>query len=116
MAQHKDNMPRHSDKKLTLLAVFVLFLTVSCLIWTMWAQDSSYQEEQPVAVVAAADSGSGPRVVGGFVPEKFHGPPAVRWEGNLLSWEFINGLFALIFALEFLIFPVLFWLWFGKEK
>ena len=53
-------------------------------------------------MVAAADSGSGPRVVGGFVPEKFHGPPAVRWEGNLLSWEFINGLFALIFALEFL--------------
>ena len=46
MAQHKDNMPRHSDKKLTLLAVFVLLLTVSCLIWTMWAQDSSYQEEQ----------------------------------------------------------------------
>ena len=53
MAQHKDNMPRHSDKKLTLLAVFVLLLTVSCLILTMWAQDSSYQEEQPVAVAAA---------------------------------------------------------------
>lgn len=115
MVQRGDNLPRHSDKKLTLMALFVLFLTVSCLVWTMWAQDSSYQVEEP-AVVVAADNGNGPKVVGGFVPKRFQGPPAVKWEGSILSWDFINGLFALIFALEFLIFPVLFWLWFGKEK
>ena len=34
-------------------------------------------------------------------------------EPVFLSWDFINGLFAAILVLEFVVFPFLFWLWFG---
>ncbi|MCR5438069.1 MAG: hypothetical protein K6F01_01220 [Selenomonas sp.] len=68
--------------------------------------------------VTAAASYDGPRIVGGVVPGE-----TVRAEeksgedkGNdpiFLSWEFINGLFAIIIVLEFVIFPILFWMWFS---
>lgn len=34
-------------------------------------------------------------------------------ESVLLSWDFINGLFVVILVLGFVVFPVLFWIWFG---
>ena len=116
MAQQMRNLSGRGDRKLTLIAVMALLLTVTCLFLVLGAQESSQHVEQP-AVVTAAGDGDGPRIVGGFVPERRFGPPVTNNEfRNFLSWDIINGLFALIFALEFLIFPVLFWLWFGKQE
>ncbi|SFT73329.1 hypothetical protein SAMN02910356_01857 [Selenomonas sp. GACV-9] len=70
---------------------------------------------------AAADA-DGPRVIGGFMPESLKGPPpsasepadaSSSQEPVFLSWNFINGLFLGILVLEFVIFPILFWMWFG---
>ena len=69
----------------------------------------------------AATDADGPRVVGGFVPETPRGAPpaelrddpAASQEPVFLRWDFINGLFLGILVLEFVIFPILFWMWFG---
>ncbi|MBE6075205.1 MAG: hypothetical protein E7202_11960 [Selenomonas ruminantium] len=69
----------------------------------------------------AASEADGPRIIGGFVPEAPRGAPpaelrddpAAPQEPVFLRWDFINGLFLGILVLEFVIFPILFWMWFG---
>ena len=39
--------------------------------------------------------------------------PAASQDPVFLRWDFINGLFLGILVLEFVIFPILFWMWFG---
>ena len=75
-------------------------------------------DESP-AIVTAADKGidnDGPRIVGGFVPERHPGPPPAKEASFWLSWNFINGLFVIIILFEIIVFPLLFWLWFGSRQ
>ena len=44
-----------------------------------------------------------------------HLDPDEEEEPLILSWEFINGLFVAILVLEFIVFPLLFWVWFGPK-
>ena len=94
-------------------------MALFCLVNIFSDNEADYNElpPPPPAVAVAADSdGEGPRIVGGFVPER-HNPPEIhKNETVFLSWEFINSLFALILVFEFIVMPILMWLWFGKKK
>ena len=106
------------EKNLTWLAVVALLMALFCLVNIFSDNEADYNElPPPPAVAVAADSdGDGPRIVGGFVPKQ-HNPVEMRKSDTVfLSWNFINGLFALILVFEFLVVPILMWLWFGKKK
>jgi hypothetical protein len=104
------------DKRIkTLGVVAVLLLTLTCLVG-LFVEDTADEKPTVVAVVTAAGGKEQPQIVGGFVPERHQGPPPPRQESFFLSWDFINGLFAIILVVEFAVFPFLFWLWFGKDK
>ena len=106
------------DKNLTWLAVAVLAMVLLCManLFSDVGKDDEPIPQPPPIATAADNTEEGPRIVGGFVPEH-HGPPALQWsETVFLSWEFINGLFALILLFEFIVVPFLMWLWFGKKK
>ena len=99
----------------TLCIATVLLLTLTCLVG-LFVEDTADEKPTVVAVVTAAGGKEQPQIVGGFVPERHQGPPPLRQESFFLSWDFINGLFAIILVVEFVVFPFLFWLWFGKDK
>ncbi|WP_303840152.1 hypothetical protein [Selenomonas ruminantium] len=106
------------EKNLTWLAVAALLMALFCMVNLFCDDEADYNElPPPPAVAVAADSdGEGPRIVGGFVPKQ-HNPVEMRKSDTVfLSWNFINGLFALILVFEFLVVPILMWLWFGKKK
>ena len=104
------------DKKIvTFFIVAALLLTLGCLVG-IFVEEVSDKGSAPVPVVTAAGSKEQPQIVSGFVPDRHQGPPPPRQEAFFLSWDFINGLFALILLAEFVVFPLLFWLWFGKDK
>ena len=57
----------------------------------------------------------GPRIVDNPLTDGERPPhpcPEDEKEPLILSWDFINGLFAVILVLEFIVFPILFWVWF----
>ena len=106
------------EKNLTWLAVGALLMALFCMVNLFCDDEADYQAmPSPPPMVMAADNGEdGPRIVGGFVPER-HNPPEIhKNETVFLSWEFINSLFALILVFEFIVMPILMWLWFGKKK
>ena len=49
----------------------------------------------------------------GAPPVELRDDPAASQDPVFLRWDFINGLFLGILVLEFVIFPILFWMWFG---
>lgn len=117
MKQQLHNRGSRGEKSLAVVAVLVLLLVAVCLMGIIC--EPSHGTELPPAVVtasSAAGNEDGPRIVGGFVPERRLGGPPPNDSSVVLSWNFINALFALIIALEILVFPLLFWLWFGKEQ
>lgn len=83
----------------------------------LWEGGSSAPLPESVPATAAGQNDS-PRIIGGMVPSlpRRPGPPKDPPAPFFLEWDFINGLFLVVLVLEFLIFPVLFWLWFGPEK
>lgn len=107
------------NKKMAWIVAAALLLTVTCLAG-IFVDEISVEEQRGEAVsyVHAATTGfkEEPRVVGGFVPHRHLGPPPQRPEEEILSWDLINGLFAVIIFLELVVFPLLFWLWFGKDQ
>lgn len=109
----------NGEKYLTLLVILVLLLVSFCLIGIVCESDGDYALE-PRPVMTAANGGSsdteGPRIVGGFVPERYDGEEPRRDGLMFLSWNFINALFAIIIVFELVVFPLLFWLWFGKRQ
>ncbi|BAL83294.1 hypothetical protein SELR_15860 [Selenomonas ruminantium subsp. lactilytica TAM6421] len=118
MKQRVHDSQSKGEKSVIVLAVLVLMLVSFCLFGIICEPDSGYEEEKP-NIVTAADNGSdteGPRIVGGFVPERHMGPPQPKEAPLFLSWDFINGLFVVIILFEIIVFPLLFWLWFGKQQ
>jgi len=112
-----NSQQRGKGKKImTLLMVAALLLTLTCLAGIFVEEGADTGRNVPAAVVTAAGVKEQPQIIGGFVPERHHGPPEPRQEAFFLSWDFINGVFAVILLMEFIIFPILFWLWFGKDK
>ena len=103
------------NKIMTLLIVAVLSLTLTCLAG-IFVEEVPDKDSAPVPVATAAGTKEEPQIVSGFVPNRLHMPPEPRQEAFFLSWDFINGLFAIILLVEFIVFPILFWLWFGKDK
>ena len=99
----------------TLCIAAVLLLTLTCLAG-LFVEDTVGEKNPVVSMVTAAGVKEQPQIVGGYVPEHHQGPPPPRQESIFLSWDFINGLFAIILVVEFVVFPFLFWLWFGKDK
>ena len=99
----------------TLCIAAVLLLTLTCLAG-LFVEDTAGEKNPVVSMVTAAGVKEQPQIVGGYIPERHQGPPPPRPESFFLSWDFINGLFAIILVVEFVIFPILFWLWFGKDK
>ena len=118
MKQQMHDSQGKGEKTVIVLAMLVLMLVSFCLFGIIYEPDGGYVEDPP-NVVTAADSGSdaeGPRVVGGFVPERHMGPPPPQEAPLFMSWDFINGLFVIIILFEIIVFPLLFWLWFGKQQ
>ncbi|MCR5756584.1 MAG: hypothetical protein K6F95_01580 [Selenomonas sp.] len=111
------NSQRRAKRKsiMPLFMVAALLLTLTCLAGIFSEDGSDTVRNAPPAVATAAGALEKPQIVGGFVPERHHGLPEPRQEAFFLSWDFINGLFVLILLMEFIIFPFLFWLWFGKH-
>lgn len=104
------------DKKImTICIVAALWLTLTCLVG-IFVEEVTYIDSGKAAMVTAAGSKEQPQIVSGFVPDRHYGPPPPQQESFFLSWNFINGLFAIILVVEFIVFPILFWLWFGHEK
>ena len=107
------------NKRMTLAVVAALLLTVTCLVG-IFVDETSVVEPQGAVVsyvnAAGSEGKDEPRVVGGFVPNRRLGPPPQKPDEEILSWDLINGLFAVIIFLELVVFPLLFWLWFGKEQ
>lgn len=107
------------NKKMTLAVAAALLLTVTCLLG-IFVDEASVEEPRGGAVsyvnAASTELKEEPRVVGGFVPHRRLGPPPQKQDEEILSWNLINGLFAVIIFLEMVVFPVLFWLWFGKKN
>lgn len=106
------------EKSLTLLAMLVLLLVSVCLFCIIYEPAGEYLDDPPPVVTASnyGSSEDGPKIVGGFVPERRMGPPPDREAPLFLSWDFINALFAIIIAFEVVVFPLLFWLWFGRQQ
>ena len=96
---------------ITFCIAAVLLLTLTCLAG-LFVEDTADEKPVVVSVVTAAGVKEQPQIVGGFVPERRQGPPPLSQESFFLSWDFINGLFAIILVVEFVVFPFLFWLWF----
>lgn len=111
---------RHGGWEKRIMAMFIaaaLLLTLVCLAGIFVEEVSDKGSGQrPVPVVTAAGIEEQPHIVSGFVPERHQGPPPPKQESFFLSWDFINGLFAVILLMEFVVFPFLFWLWFGKGR
>lgn len=93
--------------------------TVFCILLAalLWAGEPSASLPESVPANAAGQENS-LRITGGTVPSlpRQPAPPEEAPAPFFLEWDFINGLFLVILILEFLVFPVLFWLWFGPEK
>lgn len=107
------------EKTITFLAVLVLLLVSFCLFGIIYEPAGGEYLDQPATVVTAAENGSdadGPKIVGGFVPERHSGPPPMQESPAFLSWNFINALFVIIILCEIIVFPLLFWLWFGRQQ
>jgi len=107
------------ERVVTFLTMLVLLLVSCCLFGIIYEPDGGEYIDRPAPVVTAADSGSnadGPKIVGGFVPERHLGPPPIQESPVFLSWNFINGLFVIIILCEIIVFPLLFWLWFGRQQ
>lgn len=116
MKEEKNRRRYTTKESLFILTVAFLFLvTVTAVGVSQFPVGRELMVSQHVTAAASYD---GPRIVGGVVPGE-----TVRAEeksgedkGNdpiFLSWDFINGLFAIIIVLEFVIFPILFWMWFS---
>ncbi len=104
------------DKKIMMFCIVTaLFLTLTCLVG-LFVEEVTHDDCGNVPVVTAAGIKEEPQIISGFVPDRHHGPPPARQESFFLSWDFINGLFAIILLAEFIVFPILFWLWFGQDK
>ena len=109
---------RRYTRKECFFILTVAFLFIAAIAAVCVSQFPVGRELMVSQHVTAAASYDGPRIVGGVVPGE-----TVRAEeksgedkGNdpiFLSWDFINGLFAIIIVLEFVIFPILFWMWFS---
>lgn len=106
---------RRKNKKMTLIVVAALLWTVICLVGVFVEEASDRGRGETVPYMVASDMQEQPRIVSGFVPDRHLGPPPNQ-EEEVLSWDLINGLFAVIIFLELVVFPLLFWLWFGKEQ
>jgi len=100
------------------LVVAVLLVTLICLVGTFAEEnaDTDAKINQPASMVTAAGTKEKPQIVNGFVPERHHGLPPPKEEAFFLSWDFVNALFAIILLVEFIVFPFLFWLWFGHHR
>ena len=119
MKQQSNNVHGKGEKSLMILAVLVLLLVSFCLFGIICDPGGGGYVEEPPNMVTAANTGSdaeGPKIVGGFVPERHMGPPQAKEAPLFLSWNFINGLFVIIILFEIIVFPLLFWLWFGKQQ
>lgn len=103
------------NKIMTFLIVAVLSLTLTCLAG-IFVEEVPDKDSAQVPVATAAGTKEEPQIVSGFVPNRLHMPLEPKQESFFLSWDFINGLFAIILLVEFIVFPFLFWLWFGKDK
>ena len=89
MKQQMHDSQGKGEKTVIVLAMLVLMLVSFCLFGIIYEPDGGYVEDPP-NVVTAADSGSdaeGPRVVGGFVPERHPGPPPPREAPLFMSWR-----------------------------
>lgn len=116
MRKEKNRQRCTRKESFFILAVAFLFLVAVAAVGV--SQFSVGKDLMVAQHATAATSYDGPRIVGGVVPGE-----TVRAEeksgedkGNdpiFLSWDFINGLFAIIIVLEFVIFPILFWMWFS---
>lgn len=104
--------------KIVVVSVGVLILTA---VGVAWFTQLPSVEQKPVPEQTDFSSDrhhKGPRIVDGSLAEGERPPhpgpgPEDENEPLILSWDFINGLFAAILVLEFIIFPILFWVWFG---
>ncbi len=117
--QMQQAMHCRGEKTITLLAVLVLLLVSFCLFGIIYEPVDGEYIDRPATVVTAADSGSdadGPKIVGGFVPARYSGPPPMQDSPAFLSWNFINALFIIIILCEIIVFPLFFWLWFGRQQ
>ena len=102
------------------LSVGLLILSVIGAIWLTQSplvkQKFGAGEERLVSADNRGDYHTSPRILSNPVAD---GIQPLRpcsdepEESVLLSWDFINGLFVVILVLEFVVFPVLFWIWFG---
>ena len=105
------------------IVVVSLGVLVFAVVGAAWFMQFPALEQKPIPEQADFSSGrphKGPRIVndslveGERPPHQGHGPGVEEEDEPLiLSWDFINGLFAAILVLEFIIFPILFWVWFG---
>lgn len=113
------NDGRRYTRKESFFILTVAFLFIAAIAAVCVSQFPVGRELMVSQHATAATPYEGPRVVGGFVPGATAVPEEKPGDGDkgnepiFLSWEFINGLFAIIIVLEFVIFPILFWLWFG---
>ncbi len=109
---------RRYTRKECFFILTVAFLFIAAIAAVCVSQFPVGRELMVSQHATAAAPYDGPRIVGGFVPGATTVPAEKSGDGKgnepiFLSWEFINGLFAVIIVLEFVIFPILFWLWFG---
>ena len=118
MRQRMSSGYSNGEKYLTLLVILVLLFVSFCLLGVICESTDDYYIEAPPVVTAANNgtAGDGPRIIGGFVPERHYGIPPERDSSVFLSWDFINALFAIIIVFELVVFPLLFWLWFSKPQ
>lgn len=109
---------RRCTRKESFFILVVAFMFLMTAVVVGISQFSVGRELMVSQHVTAASSYDGPRIVGGVVPGET-GRPGEKLEEDkesdpiFLSWDFINGLFAAIIVLEFVIFPILFWIWFS---
>lgn len=116
MRKEKNRQRCTRKESFFILAVAFLFLVAVAAVGV--SQFSVGKDLMVAQHATAATSYDGPRILGGVVPAETMQAKETAGEdkGNdpiFLSWDFINGLFAIIIVLEFVIFPILFWMWFS---
>ena len=104
---------------LAVVAVIILMLTTISI--AAITQISAVRQRMAMVETVVIDTeinelGNSFRAAGAIEPPP--PPPPAKHKFNpviefLLDWDFINALFIVIMVVEFVVFPGLFWLWFG---
>lgn len=101
--------------KIVVVSIGLLFLVLGGVAWVMQLPSVEQKPISEQADFSMDRPHRGPKIVDNPLNEggrPRHLCPEDKDEPLILSWDFINGLFAVILVLEFIVFPILFWVWF----